>query len=173
MAEHGDSQELSEEAQLKDQLERICLDYQTLVNNSREMAPKGTNSKKTDPNAENNIEDDDFEGTFLHLFVSIRIHIKCLYLEINLDIFFFIRNQLIEIANVADNLDSLESALDLIEERADRIREQLLQLLTSNREIRQSLQEENNKLREDQSKEESEASTSSTPEQNDTEPNPQ
>lgn len=74
-----------------------------------------------------------------------------------------------EIANVADNLDSLESALDLIEERADRIREQLLELLTSNREIRQSIQEENQKLRECQSKDDSEASTSSKTEE--TEPN--
>lgn len=49
---------------------------------------------------------------------------------------------------MANNLDSLASALDLIEERADRIREQLLELLTSNREIRQSIREENSKLQE-------------------------
>lgn len=48
-----------------------------------------------------------------------------------------------EIANVADNLDSLNSVLDTIEERADQIRAQLLELLTSNREIRQSIREEN------------------------------
>lgn len=66
-----------------------------------------------------------------------------------------------EIANVSDNLDSLESALDLIEERADRIREQLLELLTSNREIRQSIQEENDKLRECQSKDDSDVNNSS------------
>lgn len=65
MAEHVENQELSEEQELKEQLERICLDYQTLVKNSQEMAPKGTNSRRTDPNAENNIEDDDFEGTFV------------------------------------------------------------------------------------------------------------
>lgn len=64
MAEHVESQELSEEQELKEQLESICLDYQTLVKNSQEMAPKGTNSRKSDPN-ENNIEDDDFEGTFV------------------------------------------------------------------------------------------------------------
>lgn len=51
----------------------------------------------------------------------------------------------LEIANVADNLDSLNSVLDTIEERADQIRAQLLELLTSNREIRQSLREENEK----------------------------
>lgn len=51
-----------------------------------------------------------------------------------------------EIAEVANNLNSLEEALDEIEERADRIRAQLLELLTSNREIRQSIREENNKL---------------------------
>ncbi|XP_031628881.1 UPF0184 protein CG14818 [Contarinia nasturtii] len=128
MAEHGDIQEINQEQELKDQLEKICLDYQSLVNNSREMAPKGTNTKKTpDANAENSIDDDDLE----------------------------------EIANVADNLDSLESALDMIEERADRIREQLLELLTSNREIRQSIKEENDKLREGQSQESSDVSNSS------------
>lgn len=47
-----------------------------------------------------------------------------------------------EIANVANNLDSLNTVLDTIEERADQIRSQLLELLTSNREIRQSLREE-------------------------------
>lgn len=50
-----------------------------------------------------------------------------------------------EIANVANNLDSLNSVLDTIEERADQIRAQLLELLSSNREIRQSLREENEK----------------------------
>lgn len=60
-------------------------------------------------------------------------------------------------------MDSLESALDLIEERADRIREQLLELLTSNREIRQSIKEENDKLREGQTKENSDANSSSEP----------
>lgn len=54
-------------------------------------------------------------------------------------------NLFLEIANVADNLDSLNSVLDTIEERADQIRAQLLELLTSNREIRQSLREENEK----------------------------
>ncbi|XP_055300731.1 UPF0184 protein CG14818 [Sitodiplosis mosellana] len=131
MAEQSDkSQEISEEQQLNEQLENICLEYQLLVNKSQEMAPKGTQSKKSDPNTENQIDDDDLE----------------------------------EIANVADNLDSLESALDVIEERADRIREQLLELLTSNREIRQSIQEENEKLRECQSKDNSNAETSSEPE---------
>lgn len=56
------------------------------------------------------------------------------------DLFVFL-----EIANVDNNLDLLNSALDTIEERADRIRAQLLELLTSNREIRQSLREENEK----------------------------
>lgn len=51
-----------------------------------------------------------------------------------------------EIANVANNLDSLNTALDTIEERADSIRAQLLELLASNREIRQSIREENEKL---------------------------
>lgn len=70
---------------------------------------------------------------------------------------------------MANNLDSLESALNLIEERADRIREQLLQLLTSNREIRQSLQEENDKLRETEPKDDSDADSPASPENN--EPN--
>lgn len=79
-----------------------------------------------------------------------------------------------EIANVADNLDSLESALDLIEERADRIREQLLELLTSNREIRQSIREENDKLQAYESSDEpgtDDKDTTTTPENN--EPKPQ
>lgn len=65
MADESD-ENISEEQQLKEQLEQICLDYQTLVNNSREMAPKGTQSNKADPTTENHIEDDDFEGIFLN-----------------------------------------------------------------------------------------------------------
>lgn len=57
-----ENQEISEEKQLQDQLEKINLDYQLLVNKSREMAPKGTNSTKSDPNADNNVNDDDLEG---------------------------------------------------------------------------------------------------------------
>lgn len=64
MAEHGDSQELSEEQKLQLQLQQVSLDYQNLVNKNREMAPKGTSSKKTDPTAENSIDDDDLEGMF-------------------------------------------------------------------------------------------------------------
>lgn len=67
MAEQSEnSQEISEEQQLKEQLESICLDYQLLVNKNREMAPKGTHSKKTpDPNMENDIDDDDLEGEWV------------------------------------------------------------------------------------------------------------
>lgn len=79
----------------------------------------------------------------------------------------------IEIANVADNLNSLESALDLIEERADRIREQLLELLNSNREIRQSIREENdNKVNEDKPNDKPDADDASPPsDSNQNEPN--
>lgn len=74
MAEHGDIQEINQEQQLKDQLEKICLDYQSLVDKSREMAPKGTNTKKTsDPNAENSIDDEDLEGK------SLSISLLCIY----------------------------------------------------------------------------------------------
>lgn len=70
MADKSD-ENLSEEQQLKEQLELIYVDYQTLVNNSREMAPKGTNSNKADPTTETNIEDDDFEGNFELLIDSV------------------------------------------------------------------------------------------------------
>lgn len=104
-------------------------------------------------------------GIFCDSFSSLETSIFRYEFIIMFDFIF----HLIEIANVADNLSSLEEALDLIEERADRIREQLLQLLTSNREIRQSLQEENDKLREEETKEESnDADTSPTPENNKT-----
>lgn len=58
----SEATELSEEQQLKEQLEKICLDYQQLIKNSNNMAPKDTNTKKIDPNAENDIDDDDLEG---------------------------------------------------------------------------------------------------------------
>lgn len=68
MAEQSDNcQEISEEEQLKEQLESICLDYQLLINKSREMAPKGTQSKKSDPNTENSIDDEDLEGEWVIL----------------------------------------------------------------------------------------------------------
>lgn len=171
MAEHVDSQELSEEQQLKEQLELVCLDYQTLVNKSIEMAPKGTNSRKSDPTAENNVEDDDFEGMFAWCSLStFKLPIFGYLLDTFVFLFFHLFHfQCKEIVNVANNLDSLESALNLIEERADRIREQLLQLLTSNREIRQSLQEENDKLRETEPKDDSDADSPASPENN--EPN--
>lgn len=63
MAEHGNNKELSEE-QLNEQLKQVCLEYQTLVKKSSEMAPKGTSSKKLDPTAENAIDDEDLEGGF-------------------------------------------------------------------------------------------------------------
>lgn len=69
MAEQSDNcQEISEEQQLKEQLESICLDYQLLVNKNREMAPKGTQSTKSDPNTENNIDDEDLEGEWVILY---------------------------------------------------------------------------------------------------------
>lgn len=58
----SEATELSEEQQLKEQLEKICLDYQQLIKSSNNMAPKDTNTKKIDPNAENDIDDDDLEG---------------------------------------------------------------------------------------------------------------
>lgn len=169
MAEHIECQELSEEQQLKDQLELICLDYQSLVNKSSEMAPKGTNSRKSDPTAENNVEDDDFEGKFVWCSLSTFKLPIFGYLLDTFCFFHFFHFQFTEIVNVANNLDSLESALNLIEERADRIREQLLQLLNSNREIRQSIQEENDKLRETEPKDDSDADSPTSPENN--EPN--
>lgn len=63
MAEHVDTEELSEEQELQSQLEKICIEYQTLVKTSQNMAPKGTAAKRTDPTGENNV-DDDFEGMF-------------------------------------------------------------------------------------------------------------
>ena len=74
MAEQSEnSQEISGEQQLKEELEekleRICLDYQLLVAQSGEMAPKGTQSKKSDPNTENQIDDDDFEGEWVISFI--------------------------------------------------------------------------------------------------------
>lgn len=166
MAELGDSQELSEEQKLQSQLKEISLEYQSIVNKSREMAPKGTGSKKTDPSAENGIDDDDLEGK------SDSEPLSLLAFWLKIAIFGLFSNFLYfstEIASVADNLDSLESALDMIEERADRIREQLLELLTSNREIRQSLREENDKLKECEAKENPDADPPSTPENNEPE----
>lgn len=65
------NEDLSEEQQLKIQLEskleELCDDYQKLFESST-MAPKGTGSKKTDVNAEQ-INDDDFEGSFSIVFV--------------------------------------------------------------------------------------------------------
>lgn len=61
MAER-DSEQTSEERSLQEKLEKICLDYYRLVENSQEMAPKDTNTKKVDLNAENDIDDDDLEG---------------------------------------------------------------------------------------------------------------
>lgn len=61
MAER-DSEQTSEELSLQEKLEKICLDYYRLVENSQEMAPKDTNTKKVDLNAENDIDDDDLEG---------------------------------------------------------------------------------------------------------------
>lgn len=157
MAEHGNSQELSEEQKLQLQLQQVSLDYQNLVNQSREMAPKGTGSKKINLTAGNSIDDDDLEGMFnIKPFTPNEKLIQLLLISIT-----------IEIASVADNLDSLESALDVIEERADRIREQLLELLTSNREIRQSIREENDKMREcEQTKEQTDENSPSTPANN-------
>lgn len=74
----------------------------------------------------------------------------------------------IEIANVAENLDSLASALDLIEERADRIREQLLELLSSNREIRESIQQENATQDENDTNEHAESTSDDTCHNSDT-----
>lgn len=67
MAEQSEnSQEIRKEQQLTEELEEklesICLDYQLLAAQSREMAPKGSQLKKSDPNTENQIDDDDFEG---------------------------------------------------------------------------------------------------------------
>lgn len=62
MAER-DTEQSTEEQRLKDQLDQISLEYQRLVEKSQEMAPKDTNTKKVDPNAENTVDDDDFEGT--------------------------------------------------------------------------------------------------------------
>lgn len=70
---------------------------------------------------------------FLHVKKGVQFGFKMIFLRT-------------EIAEVANNLNSLEEALDEIEERADRIRAQLLELLTSSREIRQSIREENNKM---------------------------
>lgn len=155
-----------EQQQLNEQLENICLDYQLLVKKGREMAPKGTQSKKSDPNTENVIDDDDLEGEWVILCELYSMEKPFLSIFV-ITVFVFVLNSFIcaEIANVADNLDSLESALDMIEERADRIREQLLELLTSNREIRQSIQEENQKLRECESKDNTDENNSSKPEE--------
>lgn len=78
MAEHGKTQELSEEQKLQTQLQQIHLDYQKLVSKHREMAPKGTGAKKTDPSAENSINDEDLEGKslcthFFLIFLCFRI----------------------------------------------------------------------------------------------------
>lgn len=65
MAEPDNSS--SEELQLRNELEKISLDYQELLNKSSEMAPKDVNTKKNDPNGENDLNDDEFEGLFLFL----------------------------------------------------------------------------------------------------------
>lgn len=62
MAEHENTNELSEEQKLQLQLEEVCSEYQKLVTDSEEMAPKGTGAKRTDPTGENNVDDDDLEG---------------------------------------------------------------------------------------------------------------
>lgn len=62
MAEHENTPELSEEQKLQLQLEEICSEYQKLVTESKDMAPKGAAAKRTDPTGENNVDDDDFEG---------------------------------------------------------------------------------------------------------------
>lgn len=90
----SENQDISEEKQLQDQLERICLDYQLLVNKGQEMAPKGTNSRKTDPNTENNVDDDDLEGLSL-FFLTLSLclverHCTPFYLLMNLCLFFLL-----------------------------------------------------------------------------------
>lgn len=60
----------SEENQLRNELEKICLDYKELVKKSAEMAPKDANTKKTGPNGECEVNDDEFEGICFDLFQS-------------------------------------------------------------------------------------------------------
>lgn len=54
----------SEELQLRNELEKISLDYQDLLKKGSEMAPKDANTKKNDPSGERDLNDDEFEGLF-------------------------------------------------------------------------------------------------------------
>lgn len=54
----------SEELQLRNELEKISLDYQELLKKGTEMSPKDANTRKNDPNGESDLNDDEFEGLF-------------------------------------------------------------------------------------------------------------
>lgn len=56
------------EPELRNELEKISLDYQELLKKSSDMAPKDANTKKNDPNAESDLNDDEFEGLFWFYF---------------------------------------------------------------------------------------------------------
>lgn len=48
--------EQATEEQLREQLEKVCFDYQNLIDKSKDMAPKET--KNVDPNAETALDED-------------------------------------------------------------------------------------------------------------------
>lgn len=79
MAEPDNSS--SEELQLRNELEKISLDYQQLLTKSTEMAPKDANTRKNDPSGESDLNDDEFEGLFWFRFGFVIImhffFIKC------------------------------------------------------------------------------------------------
>lgn len=77
----------SEELQLRNELEKISLDYQELLNKSSEMAPKDVNSKKNDPNGENELNDDEFEGLFWFRFGFV---FKMHFFKLKLNVQYFV-----------------------------------------------------------------------------------